>query len=194
MQQELQVIDDFAASWETDLRELPSEDESHIEYHPKEYFDDSFQEQLDGMLKEALTECAYENLTTARFNMSDFDIEVNGHKKSQINGQGYCSYLNSVVALVFRRYMRTHAVYDPGFTIIDTPLLGLDQGVDDGAPESMRTALFRYFMNHQGDGQIIILENIRHIPKLNYKASGANVITFTKGLEDGRYGFLADVK
>lgn len=194
LQQELQVIDDFAASWETDLRELPSEDESHIEYHPKEYFDDSFQEQLDGMLKEALTECAYENLTTALFNMSDFDIEVNGHKKFQINGQGYCSYLNSVVALVFRRYMRTHAVYDPGFTIIDTPLLGLDQGVDDGAPESMRTALFRYFMNHQGDGQIIILENIRHIPKLNYKASGANVITFTKGLEDGRYGFLADVK
>lgn len=194
IKQELQVIDDLASSWETDLRELPSEDESHMEYHPKEYFDDAFQERMDTMLKSALAECAYDNLTTARFNMKDFDIEVNGHKKSDINGQGYCSYLNSIVALVFRSYMEKYATYNPGFVVIDTPLLGLDQGVSDAAPESMRTALFKYFINHQNDGQIIILENIRHIPKLDYEGAGANVITFTKGLEDGRYGFLYDVQ
>lgn len=194
IKQELQVIDDFATSWETDLRELPNEDEGHVEYHPKEYFDDSFQERIDTMLKSALVECAYENLTTARFNMKDFDIEVNGHKKSEINGQGYCSYLNSIVALVFRNYMEKYATYNPGFVVIDTPLLGLDQGVSDAAPESMRTALFKYFINHQKDGQIIILENIMHIPKLDFEGAGANVITFTKGLEDGRYGFLYDVQ
>lgn len=33
-----------------------------------------------------------------------------------------------------------------------------------------------------------------HIPALDYEGSGANVITFTKGLEAGRYGFLNDVK
>lgn len=194
IKQELKVIDDFASSWETDLRELPSEDESHVEYHPKEYFDDAFQERMDTMLKNALAESAYDNLTTARFNMKDFDIEVNGHKKSDINGQGYCSYLNSIVAIVFRSYMEKYATYNPGFVVIDTPLLGLDQGVSDAAPESMRTALFKYFIKHQNDGQIIILENIRHIPKLDYEGAGANVITFTKGLEDGRYGFLLDVK
>lgn len=194
IKQELQVIDDFATSWETDLRELPSEDESHVEYHPKEYFDDVFQERMDTMLKAALKECAYENLTTARFNMKDFDIEVNGHKKSDVNGQGYCSYLNSIVALVFRSYMEKYATYNPGFVVIDTPLLGLDQGVSDAAPESMRTALFNFFINHQHDGQIIILENIRHIPKLDYEKAGANVITFTKGLSKGRYGFLYDVQ
>ena len=194
LKQELQVIDDFASSWETDLRELPSEDETQVEYHPKEYFGDDFQERIDQMLKEALTECAYDNLTTARFNMSSFDVEVNGHKKSEINGQGYCSYLNSIVALVFRRYMHQYATYDPGFVVIDTPLLGLDQGVDDAAPESMRTALFKYFINHQNEGQIIILENIMHIPDLDYEGSGANVITFTRGLENGRYGFLNDVR
>lgn len=194
IKQELQVIDDFASSWETDLRELPSEDESHMEYHPKEYFDDAFQERMDTMLKSALIECAYDNLTTARFNMKDFDVEVNGHKKSDINGQGYCSYLNSIVAIVFRSYMEKYATYNPGFVVIDTPLLGLDQGVSDAAPESMRTALFKFFINHQNDGQIIILENIRHIPKLDYEGAGANVITFTKGLEDGRYGFLYDVQ
>lgn len=194
IKQELRVIDDFATSWETDLRELPNEDESRVEYHPKEYFDDAFQERMDTMLKEALKECAYENAMTARFNMKDFDIEVNGHKKSEINGQGYCSYLNCIVALVFRHYMEKYATYNPGFVVIDTPLLGLDQGVADAAPESMRTALFNFFINHQSDGQIIILENIRHIPNLDYEGSGAKVITFTKGLEDGRYGFLYDVQ
>lgn len=194
VQQQLKLIDDLAVSWETDLRELPSEDEAQIEYHPKEYFEDSFQERVDHMLKAALEECAYENLTSARFNMKDFDIEVNGHKKREINGQGYCSYLNTVVALVFRAYMEKYAAYNPGFVVIDTPLLGLDQGVSDAAPESMRTALFKYFINHQSDGQIIILENIMHIPNLDYEGAGANVITFTKGLEEGRYGFLYDVQ
>lgn len=34
IQHELSVIADFATSWETDLRELPSEEESESEYHP----------------------------------------------------------------------------------------------------------------------------------------------------------------
>ena len=106
----------------------------------------------------------------------------------------YCSYLNSIVAMVFRQYMSEKATYDPGVLVIDSPLLGLDQGVSDAAPESMRTGLFKFFTKHQDIGQIIILENIRHIPDLDYEGTGANVITFTKGLTEGRYGFLNDVK
>lgn len=194
IQQELKVINNFALSWETDLRELPSEDESHIEYHPREYFDDVFLERIDNMLKEALTDCQYENLTTVRFNKKDFDIEINGHKKADINGQGYCSFLNSIVAIVFRSYMEKYAKYNPGFVVIDTPLLGLDQGLSDSNPESMRTALFNFFIKHRNDGQIIILENIRHIPQIDFEKAGANVITFTKGHGVGRYGFLNDIK
>lgn len=89
--------------------------------------------------------------------------------------------------------MEKYATYNPGFVILDTPLLGLDQGIADTAPESMRTALFNFFINHQNDGQIITLKNNRHIPKLDYEKYGANVITFTKGLNPGRYGFLLDV-
>jgi hypothetical protein len=194
LQQEFKVIDDFASSFVTDLRELPSEDETTIEYHPKKYFDDLFQERIDNMLKEALIDCQYENLTTARFNIKDFDIEVNGHKKANVNGQGYCSFLNSIVAVVFRSYMERYAKYNPGFVVIDTPLLGLDQGVADGDPESMRTALFNFFIKHQNDGQLIILENIRHLPDIDFEKSGAHVITFTKGHGNGRYGFLNDIK
>jgi len=66
--------------------------------------------------------------------------------------------------------------------------------VDDAAPESMRTALFKYFMHNQGEGQLIVVENLENIPKLNYEAAGANVITFTKGRFEGRYGFLDGVE
>lgn len=194
VKKELDVIAMFADSWTTDLQSLPTGDESTPEFHPKEHFGKEFQEELDKLIKTALTECCYENLTASRFNMKDFDIEVNGHKKSSINGQGYTSYLNSIIAFVFRQYMSAHAKFDPGFLVIDTPILGLDQGVDDAAPESMRTALFRFFTNHQNDGQVIILENIVNIPDLDYVASGANVITFTRGLSEGRYGFLNDVQ
>ncbi len=90
--------------------------------------------------------------------------------------------------------MEKYATYNPGFVVIDTPLFELDQGVSDVAPESMRMALFNFFINHLHDGQTIILESIRHIPKLDYEKTGANVITFTKGLSEGRYSFLYNVQ
>ena len=189
---EMHVISAYADTWESDLRNLPDTSEASVKYRPKEHFGAEFQKQIDIYYKEILEECGY-NATTTRFNLPDFDIEIDGHKKSGYQGQGYCSFINSVTALVFRRYLAYHAKYDPGFLIIDTPLLGLDQGVEDAAPESMRAGLFKYFINHQNEGQIIILENIMHIPALNYSGGGANVITFTKGLEMGRYGFLNGV-
>ncbi len=47
--------------------------------------------------------------------------------------------------------MEKYATYNPGFVVIDTPLLGLDQGVDDNDQKSMRTALFNFFIKHQTD-------------------------------------------
>lgn len=193
IQHELSVIADFATSWEMDLRELPSEDESESEYHPKELLDKDFQERIDKLLKDALTECSFPNLTTSRFNLSSFDIEINGRKKQNFNGQGYTSFLNSIIAMSFRQYLAEYAVYDPGLLVIDTPLLGLDQGVSDVSPESMRASLYTYFTNHQDYGQVILLDNMKNVPAIDFESTGTNVITFTKGLEEGRYGFLMDV-
>ena len=193
LKHELDVIASFSDGWTTDLRKLPEETGDTIQYHPKEYFDDAFMSVMDVLATDILTECNYENLTSARFNLSDFDIEVNGGKKSTNHGKGYRAFLNTIVVLMFRKYFATNAKYSPGLLIIDTPLLGLDQGVDDAAPESMRSALFRYFMNNQEEGQMIVVENLEHIPNLDYTASGATVTTFTKGRFEGRYGFLEDV-
>ena len=193
LKHEMAIIDAFSDSWTTDLRQLPEETADTLKYRPKEYFDDAFLSVMDILAKEILEECNYENLTSARFNLSDFDIEVNGGKKSTTHGKGYCAFLNTVVVLMFRKYFATKAMFTPGLLIIDTPLLGLDQGVDDAAPESMRTALFRYFMNNQSEGQLIVVENIEHIPNLDFGKAGATVTTFTKGRFEGRYGFLEGV-
>ena len=56
----------------------------------------------------------------------------------------------------------------------------------------MKAGLYSYFLSHQ-EGQLIIIENLDHIPPLDYEAGGANVITFTKKIGEGRYGFLNEV-
>ena len=195
LKREMEVFEEFTAGWEGDLRNLPSGQEPTLQYHPREHFDNNFQKLINQYYKEILCECSYSpEPTSARFNISDFDVEIDGHKKSAHEGQGYTSFVNSVTALTFRHYLANHAQYYPGFLIIDTPLLGLDQGVEDCAPESMCAGLFRYFMNHQDEGQLIIIENSKNLPEMDYASAGANVITFTKGLEAGRPGFLHGVR
>ena len=137
-----------------------------------------------------LSECQYTGLTSAWFNFKDFDIVVNGEEKGVSHGKGYRSYLNTVVVLMFRKYLFEHAKYNPRFFLIDTPLHGFDDGVTDHMPESMRKGLYTYFMNHQNEGQLIIIENLDHIPDLPYEENGAVVETYHKGLVPGRYGFL----
>ena len=194
LKHEMSVIENFAVGWEEDLQNPPVETESTQQYHPRAYFDGDFKKLINQYYKEILRECSYSTEPiVANFNISDFDIEINGHKKSAHEGQGYTSFVNSVTALTFRHYLAHHAKYYPGFLIIDTPLLGLDQGVEDSEPNSMCSGLFRYFMSHQKEGQLIIIENSKNLPDLDYEAADANVITFTKGLTEGRPGFLHGV-
>lgn len=192
---EIKLVSSFAQDFAVDINTYSTdEDENEIEYHPREYFDDDFQSVMTEYAMQILRECNYENLTSARFDMSIFDIEVNGESKENSNGKGYRAYLNSVVILMFRKYLYKYAKFDPRMFIIDTPLHGFDEGIDETAPESMRTALFQYFINHQDEGQLIVIENLDHIPHLPYEKSGATVTKFVKGREPGRYGFLNDVK
>lgn len=89
-------------------------------------------------------------------------------------------------------------MYNPGIFIVDTPLLGLDQGVEDSAPESMRSALFQYFIDNQSLGQMIVVENTKDLPELDYISRNVNVMEFThdkyNSIYNSRYGFLEDVR
>lgn len=195
MTEELTLIENYTKQWAEKLEQLNKQkDGENEEYHPKDYFEDIFRVEMTGLAKDILQECKYYDFTDARFDLDTFDIVVNGQPKAEL-GKGYRSFLNTVVLLMFRRYLYEHAIYDPRMFIIDTPLHGFDEGVDCQMPDSMRKGLFNYFINHQEEGQLIVIENLDHIPELPYEANGATVTTFNKGRNGGlgRYGFLNGV-
>lgn len=161
-----------------------------MNYKPREYFSDNFITTIDNYAYEVLEKCKYENLRSAHFSLTNFNLQINGSKKSTNHGKGIKGFINTALALTFRKYFANNIKYYPGLLMTDSPLLGLNHGVDDLAPESMRTALFKYSMDNQSEGQVIIVENKNTISKLDYKSSGANVIEFTKSKCDGMYGFL----
>lgn len=131
------------------VQEQEDKEKEQIQYHPKEHFDSQFQTTMSEYADSILKECKYQNLAATRFDMINFDIEVNGEPKGASHGKGYCSYLNTVVALMFRKYLMEHGKYNPELLIIDTPLHGFDEDDSEDAPESMKAGLFSYFINHQ---------------------------------------------
>lgn len=174
--------------------ENEQKDDTTVAYHLREYFSGDFASTMLEYAQPILEECHYSDLLKATFNFTNFDIMVNGEDKGTSHGKGYRSYLSMVMILMLRKYLAKHANFDPHTLIIGTPLHGFDDGVDEDMPESMRAGLYRYFMNHQDEGQLII-ENLGHTAHLDYEASGVTVTTFETVDKPGkRYGFLNDVK
>ena len=199
VQQESDVLHYVSQEWITELQKQESSDESEKpKFKPKEHFPVNFNSRIDNIAYTILSKCKYENLNTAHFNMGTFDLEVNGYAKENSHGKGYWAFINTVLGLTFRQYLQEEAIYKPGLFVVDTPLLGLDQGVEDNAPTSMRTALFQYFIDNQSEGQTIVVENTKDLPDLDYEVGGAKVIEFTQDkykskYKESRYGFLYDV-
>ena len=194
---EIALIETYATTFGTDLAILDIEqrDDKPLEYHPKDYFGDNFVTTLSEYANIILKECCYSNLIQAHFNFSTFDIEDNGEEKGASHGKGYRSYLNTVMIMMLRKYLTFNAKFDPHIFIVDTPLHGFDDGIAETMPDSMRAGLYRYFMNHQDEGQLIIIENLDHIPHLDYENHGVVVETFEKIDAPGkRYGFLNNVQ
>ena len=199
LQQESTVLHNVSQDWIIELqKQEESEDSDKPKFKPKEHYPVDFNSRIDEIAYSVLTDCKYENLNTAHFNMGTFDMEINGYAKEDNHGKGYWAFINTVLGLTFRQYLQEDAVHKPGIFVVDTPLLGLDQGVEDNAPTSMRTALFQYFIDNQSKGQMIVVENTKDLPHLDYEAGGAKVIEFTQDkykskYKESRYGFLHDV-
>ena len=194
---EYKVYQQIRKELEEDLKEYITkevdEEEEQEDYSPKDFFDASFCEKMDEYAKEILTNTGYPNLMDARFDMKGFDIEINGGTKRDDHGKGYCAFINTVMALMMRKYLVKHGTYTPGITIIDSPLHGMFQGVKDDAPESLKTGIFSYFGGLASEGQLIIAENVEHVPEIDYAKMGVKVVEFCKNVPGKRNGFLWDV-
>ena len=162
-------------------------------YHAKHEFEEKVGTGFSVILNKILKECNYRSVGYASWDFSSFDILMDGVPKSEDQGKGYRSFLNSVVALMLYEYFNTDDVFiKPGFLMVDTPLLGFDENEEAFDGETIKNGLYQYFLNHQGDGQVIIVDNLNVIPTdIDFAARGVNVITYHKDEKDGHeYGFM----
>lgn len=146
--------------------------------------------EFDTRLNSILKECNY-RAGYASWDFSSFDILMNGISKEVDQGKGYRSFLNSVVALMLYEYFNNDTYIKPGILMIDTPLLGFDENENGAQGQTLKNGLYHYFINHQGEGQIIIVDNLNVMPNIDLEAAGVKVTTYYKDDEDGHiYGFL----
>lgn len=163
------------------------------DYKPKDFFEADFCKAMNEYAKAILTETNYPHFVDAHFDLPSFDLIINGGTKVDDHGKGYCAFINSVLALMFRKYLVEYGTYTPGITIIDSPLHGMFQGVEDDAPESMKTGIFNYFCTLASEGQLIVAENDEHVPAMDYGSKNVKEIVFSKNDPSKRHGFLLDV-
>ncbi len=194
--QQLASLESMQAKLRSDLQSIENETNADKPiYKPKDKFKTHFYEEMSQLLDDMLRSMNYKptEFRNAFFAKDIFDVKINGDLKSQGNGQGYTSFVNSVVVMAYRHVLSKHAQYKPSVFIIDTPLLGLDERQKQPEDESMKENLFKCFIEHQDEGQLIIIENTSNLPNLDYESFGVNEIKFTEDKDKGRYGYLYDI-
>ena len=160
-------------------------------YHAKEEFEGRVGTDFDEILNRIIKDCNYRSGGYASWDFNTFDILIDGVPKSEGQGQGYTSFFNSAVALMLYEYFnKDDAFIKPGFLMIDTPLLGFDES-ESSDKTSIKIGLYQYFIEHQGDGQVIVVDNIGVMPDLDFESNGVNIITYHKDEKDNHvYGFM----
>lgn len=53
--------------------------------------------------------------------------------------------------MLYEYFNQDDVFIKPGFLMIDTPLLGLDENEDGFDGETIKKGLYQYFINHQGE-------------------------------------------
>lgn len=189
---ELNSMMSITASWNEDLINLDKKVAHKTIYKPIELFPSSFENELSTIIKDILKSCNLPKYETARFNLKSFDIEINNDQKNA-NGKGFTAFYNTVLVLALRKYLYDKANIKPFFFIIDTPLLGLDVGQAEFSNNNIRTGIYQYFINSIEQGQLIIFDNEKDMPKLNFTNKKIKTIYFSH-IKDNttRYGFLLD--
>lgn len=146
----------------------------------KDYFDDTFMMRFNKILSDILLACKFEKYRDSHFDWGSFDVVINNTKKKS-RGQGFRAFINVVVSMAIQEYLKKYGKYHPDIFVVDSPILSLKEEKEvkksSLANESMRAALFKYFIEHPCAEQIIIVEN--EVPEeVDY--SSVNMIKYTK--------------
>lgn len=192
---ELSSIEQMDKDFQVDFNELDKIVDEKKGYKPKELFPETFFAEISDSYLNILKATKYKKCLSAVFERSTFDVTINGKAKDD-NGKGYRAYFNSLLLLSLKNYFNIHAMYDPRFLLIDSPLHGLSVPDSENDELTIRQGFFDYLVKASNKSQIIVFDNTeKHdLPEIKHDE---NVIIekFTgKDNVPGRYGFLEGIK
>lgn len=196
---EYSLLKEMKEEYENDVKTIEAaeaEAKAKKTYSPKKNFPEKFAEELTQSIQSFLKEIHYQSYEHVKFDINLMDITIDGEEKASSEGFGRRSILNTVTVLALNYYLASKTKHLPGFVIIDSPLLGLDE--TDSAdptkipPEALTRGLLKLLSENPMKMQLIVFVNGKNLP-VDVDFGDANVIEFTKSREHGRYGFLEGV-
>jgi len=192
---DLQLINSILESYDNDLINLDQTVDTPTQFKPKNLFPSDFVTKISETYLSLLRKCNFNPIESAEFDMSSFDIKVNGVAK-KTHGKGYRALLNSLLVLSLREYINENAIKNPHFYLIDSPLHGLIMPNGIEQTQNVRKGFFDYLVANHGEDQIIIIENIDRgeLPSNIDSIPNVKLIEFTQQEDKGRYGLLDGIK
>ncbi len=193
---ELAEVKQTEAQYRSEL--FDKENEEKPEVHKHNIYEDFGYDVISGFeekLREILSASKIGGAATARLNMENFDIEIDGKKKSVISGGGYTGILNTITALAMSSYIIECGGKAPGFYAVDSSLTQLSEADHVLQSDTIKQNFIEYLISHMGEQQVIIVEQTKRMPFVPETNAEQNikVTEFTKNKAEGRYGFLNDV-
>lgn len=183
-QSQAELLDSMMDDWGAKIEEIDGESGPTEPFRPKDKLGDDFYEKMGKIIGNLLERSNYEGLKSIGFRKSAFDLEINGLPKTKNHGKGYRSYLNSIAVMALSKYINEYGKYKSDLLMIDTPLDGLEEG-KERLPKGMQKGIFKLFMERGESNQTIIVENLDHLPDIDFEKDGVNVIRY-----DNNQGFL----
>ncbi|WDC81359.1 AAA family ATPase [Ligilactobacillus ruminis] len=183
-QSQAELLDSMMSEWGAKIEEIDGELGPTEPFNPKDKLGNDFYAKMAEIIGDLLNRSNYEGLKSIGFKKSAFDLEINGLPKTKNHGKGYRSYLNSIAVMALSKYINEYGKYKSDLLMIDTPLDGLEEG-KERLPKGMQKGIFKLFMERGESNQTIIVENLDHLPDIDFKQNGVNVIRY-----DNNQGFL----
>lgn len=180
---------------EKDIQKYENEESNDlIPFKAKEMLFELLKDTIHIYAKDILTAVGYTNINSVEFDEKTMDLIINNKRKIN-RGKGYKAFTNSILLLAFEKYISEHSARNTHFFIFDSPLKGLDLGESVDDTQNIRKGYFQYLIDLETEDQIIIFENTKYheLPELQVNET-TKIYKFTQKENEGRYGFLMDVR
>lgn len=155
--------------------------------------DDIILYNIAGTISKLLDAWKFPGGTDVHFDKKDWDLVVQG-KPRKTYGKGYRAFIHAAFTIGLMQYCLTRKLPHPGFVVLDSPLVTLEEPIADTSGETIDSDMVQSFYRNLSSplldpahGQIIILEN-----ELPPQEDGMRIRFhhFTKQPKIGRYGLF----